>query len=96
MFLSNHLQNNIHYEDRGFPASNAPKQDEERWIRIDQIEDNSCRGKGPWKIFKNPSPDDAIQGAAENCWYDYQTHVISIGSHCACQSCFCGDNDLKY
>uniref|UniRef100_K1PA48 Calpain-D n=1 Tax=Magallana gigas TaxID=29159 RepID=K1PA48_MAGGI len=70
-------ENNIHYEDRGFPASNAPKQDEERWIRIDQIEDNSCRGKGPWKIFKNPSPDDAIQGAAENCWFLCAVSLLS-------------------
>ncbi|XP_052719563.1 calpain-15-like isoform X2 [Crassostrea angulata] len=70
-------ENNIHYEDRSFPASNDPKRDEERWIRIGQIEDNSCRGKGSWKIFRNPSPDDAIQGAAENCWFLCAVSLLS-------------------
>uniref|UniRef100_A0A8W8LF95 Calpain catalytic domain-containing protein n=1 Tax=Magallana gigas TaxID=29159 RepID=A0A8W8LF95_MAGGI len=70
-------ENNIHYEDRSFPASNDPKRDEERWIRIGQIEDNSCRGQGSWKIFRNPSPDDAIQGAAENCWFLCAVSLLS-------------------
>lgn len=62
-------ENKIHYEDRGFPDLKAPKRDEGHWRRIVQVEDKSCKGKESWTIFRNPSPDDAIQGEAENCWF---------------------------
>lgn len=78
MLLFNLLQNNIHFEDKGFPASNAPKRDEGQWRRIGQIQDKSCKGKESWTIFRNPSPDDAIQGEAENCWYGSPYTYIAI------------------
>lgn len=62
-------ENKIHYEDKSFPAPNARKRDGEQWLRIGNIKDKSCKGKESWTVFRNPSPDDAIQGDAENCWF---------------------------
>ncbi|XP_061164803.1 calpain-D-like [Saccostrea echinata] len=62
-------KNSTCYKDESFPDPNAPNRDGEQWKRIDYIKDKCCKGKEPWTVFRNPSPDDAIQGSAENCWF---------------------------
>ncbi|XP_062585564.1 calpain-D-like [Saccostrea cucullata] len=68
--ITDYCRNNkTRYKDESFPDPSVPNRDGEHWERIGNIKDKSCKGREPWTVFRNPSPDDAIQGSAENCWF---------------------------